>query len=97
MTGQIILTKPLRRQPVTTIPVEARSVKPVDNAIVRLILFVITLLWPLVTAVKTVVDQWPPRLPAATRQQIATLSFLATIVLMVVAENYLDRALGVVA
>jgi hypothetical protein len=62
--------------------------------IVRLVLWFIALFKPVVA---TVANLWPPRLPRIARQRVATMSFLASVVLMLIAENHLEKVIGVVA
>lgn len=96
VTGNLILIR-TSVEYMPPCPVIARSATPATPWFIRLVLFLLTLFRPAVTTVTNLVHLWPPQLPHAARQQVATLSFLAAVVLMLIAENHLEKVIGVMA
>jgi hypothetical protein len=99
VTGTLILIKTNIPTP-PPCPVIAQSVKPAApwySILIRLVLFLLSLFRPVVATVRNLANLWPPQLSRNTQQRIAALSFLASVALMMMAESYLEKMIGMMA
>lgn len=100
LPGQKLILRKARPRPQAARPITARRPAAVESLLIKLILWLLTTFAaPTVAVVRHVRRAWPPTIPVATKQKMAVLGFilsmLATVILEILAQNYIDRIFGV--